>query len=164
MSHRNKSPFRKYTPIFVGVIALFLMSILSLSMLDNNNKSTGHPLDDIQQDQITKFVGSNEVGPENINTYSTNDHTLIEKFYKTMLAMEFEPTEQKSSVFNNTITIYDTSERVLIKMVFTGKNIVTINGKQYEIDENLLQDFLSLFFTHKYKVDKSEETEQNQID
>ncbi|MFB4167938.1 hypothetical protein [Virgibacillus sp. JSM 102003] len=145
----NKSfPFKKFTAIFGAVAAGCLFFLLIFSFINTNNQQAAiHTYNDIVKGEVSAIKGATED-----SLYSSSDQKIIDNFHETIGAMDYKKTTQESSVFEKTITLYNNDNDKVTTMTFTGENIVTIDGKQYKIDENQLNQFTSQFFTEKYKT------------
>ncbi|MGP4107667.1 hypothetical protein [Virgibacillus sp. L01] len=148
MNSNKKFPIKRFAAIFGAVAAGCLFFLLIFSSINTNNQQAAmHTYNDIVKGEISAINGATED-----NLYSSSDQKIIESFHETIGSMNYKKTTQESSVFEKTITLYNNNNEIVTTMTFTGENIVSINGKQYKINENQLNQFTSLFFTEKYKT------------
>lgn len=148
MNSKKSPSIKKYTPIFGAVAAGFLFFLLIFTSMNNNQQASIHSYNDIVKEEISMIEGSNQE-----NSYSSKDKSIIKVFHKTIGSMKFAKTNKTSSVFEKTIKLYNSDQDMFATMIFTGKNIATLNGKQYKIHEKELKQFTNEFFTEKYKAD-----------
>ena len=152
-----------FSSVAVVVLALFLGS----SYLGSNEgtrpavtpedqqepQKPTNPAEFIIEADFNKLVARTDqlTGEEILCT--SKDPDIIHKFEKTITAMPYEKTEETSSVFNTNFQLYDTSNKLIAEIIFTGENIVSINGDRYKTDEAKLNEFKEIFFTEDNKAD-----------
>ncbi len=153
MNSNKKFPIKRFAAIFGAVAAGCLFFLLIFSSINTNNQQAAmHTFNDIVKGEISAIKGATED-----SLYSTSDQKIIESFHETIGAMNYKKTTQESSVFEKTITLYNDKNEKVTTMTFTGEDIVSINGKQYKIDDKQLNQFTNKFFTEKYKTNNEKQ-------
>jgi|GEM_PF-2300693 len=124
-----------------------------------------HPLASIfQTDEGSKLTArTNKVTGQDVQ-YETNDSELLRQFQESLLAMDFKETDQSNTVFITTYQLFNSDEKLILSIEFTGENIARFNGKTYLADEEKLAEFEKLFFQEKYLPSEVPESERDVIE
>ncbi|HWO75129.1 MAG TPA: hypothetical protein VNM69_04315 [Bacillus sp. (in: firmicutes)] len=151
-----------FSSVAVVVLALFL----GFSYFDSNEgtrpaetpevqpnpQEPTNPIEFIIEADFHKLVARTDQVTGEETLYTSKDSDIIHKFEKTIAAMPYKKTEETSSVFKTNFQLYDTSKKLIAEIIFTGENIVSINGERYKTDEAKLNEFKEIFFTENYRA------------
>ncbi|MUK89432.1 hypothetical protein GMD78_13780 [Ornithinibacillus sp. L9] len=162
---RNTKPtrfrsFQKLTVTLGTVFALFIFSVLLITNLDvtEEQSHTQVAFNELIDEEIGKITGYEATNQDVI--YSSSNEEVIQVFQDSIGSMEFTETkENSSSDETTTIELYDYEMKKIETLTFTGKSIVTINGMNYKMSDDNLEQFTSIFFTDQYIVEDTDEVE-----
>ncbi|MET3695867.1 hypothetical protein SAMN05877753_102604 [Bacillus oleivorans] len=166
MKKRRGSWMRRLTVGLSSVAVVILALFLGFSYFDShggnrptenpevqpNPQAPIYPTDFIVEADFHKLVARTDQVTGEETHYTTKDKEIIHQFEKTIVSMPYEKTEKTSSVFNTNFLLYDTSNELIAEIIFTGENIVSINGEGYKTDEAKLNQFKEIFFTEDYQA------------